>query len=100
MEEGVEVHVTEYRPTSYQDWSWPDHDADVTDAEARMRMPRSLRENTPDHVAMDDVELARAYGRLLAAGKARVQLHTTGATTSRADSTETFCPSSSRWPSS
>ena len=58
---------------AYYEWSWPDHPADMSDSDARMRRPRNLSEHGTAHTPLDDADLAVAYGELLADGKAEVQ---------------------------
>ncbi len=62
------------------EWSWPDHPTGMSDAEARMRMPRAKAETGPrsEQARIDERSLAAKYGELLEAGHARVQQTTHG----------------------
>ena len=58
---------------SHYEWSWPDHPKDMTDADARMRVGRHMSETIAEKTKIPRDDVAVAYGRLLAEGKARIQ---------------------------
>ena len=61
---------------NYYEWSWPDHPAEMTDTDARMRCARGLTEGATPDAPLKETDLAKAYGKLLADEEARIQRRT------------------------
>ena len=58
---------------AFYEWSWPDHPEGMSDADARMRVPRHLSETGAARTTLSHEDLAHAYGSLLEDGGARIQ---------------------------
>ena len=61
---------------NYYEWSWPDHPAEMTDTDARIRCARGLTEGATPDAPLKETDLAKAYGKLLADEEARIQRRT------------------------
>ena len=58
------------------EWSWPDHPEEMSDGEARMRVPRAETDSAwpgTKPTRIDEHTLATKYGQLLEDGEARIQ---------------------------